>query len=54
MEVRPIPVQLPLEADRGGTLARKPPVITLLTKGANTDAGQRKAKVRPAMSHLLD
>jgi hypothetical protein len=52
--MRPVQVQIPGSADRGGTLARKPPVITLLTKAANTDAGQRKAKVSPAMSHLLD
>ena len=36
------------------SLARKLLTITLLTKAANTDAGQRQAKVRPAMSHLLD
>jgi hypothetical protein len=30
------------------------PRITLLTKTANTNAGQCQAKVRPAMSHLLD
>ena len=39
---------------RAESLARKPPVITLLAKAANTDAGQREAKVGPAVSHLLN
>jgi hypothetical protein len=53
-EVEAHPVQIPREADRSGTLAQKLPVTTLLTEAANTDAGQCQAKVRPAMSHLLD
>jgi hypothetical protein len=53
-EVEAHPVQIPREAGRSGTLARKLPVITLLAKTANTNAGQCQAKVCPAVSHLLD
>ena len=53
-EVEAHPVQIPRAAGRTGTLARQPPMITLLAKAANPNAGQRQAKVDAAVSHLLD